>query len=203
MSYFIRVLGVQDPNIHLDEILDALVTEGLNANFVLEEDELPEEWSLIELTNEQDELLAVIERNPVEDEDFGKEELDEFRETILDFKPASAAGWLNSYFNKVKVIYAIQLLDVAFEEKNYPIVISAQNTIWQKTGGILQADGEGFSNEEGYHILWQFGDDVEGAWNCAVLNDKGKWENFAMELGDKKQQDAFLAGRVPDSATRL
>jgi protein-disulfide isomerase-like protein with CxxC motif len=101
------------------------------------------------------------------------------------------------------VIYAFELMTEGVEEDNYPIVTTAQSCIWQKIQGILQADGEGFSNEEGYHILWQFSEDVDGPWNCAVLNAAGAWENFSMELGDKAQQDAFLNGTVPATATLL
>jgi hypothetical protein len=203
MSYYIRILGTQDPDIHLDEILEALEDEGLVARFGITEDERPEKWTSFELMNEDEEVLAEVERNPVAEGEFGKEELDEFRETILNFKPLSAANWLKTFFDKVKVIYAFELMTEGVEEDNYPIVTTAQSCIWQKIQGILQADGEGFSNEEGYHILWQFSEDVDGPWNCAVLNAAGAWENFSMELGDKAQQDAFLNGTVPATATLL
>ena len=41
-------------------------------------------------------------------------------------------------------------------------------------GRILQADGEGLSNEDGYHNLWQFPEDAAGAWNMAVLDATGR-----------------------------
>jgi len=203
MSYYIRILGTKDPDIHLDEILEALDQEGLSARLGVLENEKPEKWTCFELKNEKDKLLAVIERDAVSNDGMGKEELDEFRETILDFKPASAAKWLNSFFDRVKVIYAIRLLSIGLEEDNYPIVTTTQSCIWEKVGGILQADDEGFSNEEGYHILWQFSDDADGEWNCAVLNAEGKWENFNMELGDKNQRKAFMDGQVPAGAKRI
>ena len=203
MSYFIRILGTRDPDIHLDEILEALEDEGLTARFGIVESERPEKWTSFELMNEDEEVLAEVERNPIVEGEFGKEELDEFRESILTFQPLSSAEWLKSFFDRVKVIYAFELLSEGVEEENYPIVTTTQSCIWQKVQGILQADGEGFSNEEGYHILWQFADDVEGPWNCAVLNGAGQWENFTMELSNKAQQEAFMAGTVPEGATRL
>ena len=33
------------------------------------------------------------------------------------------------------------------------------------------ADHEGFSNEEGFHILWQFSNSVKGTWWMGVLKD--------------------------------
>lgn len=203
MSYYIRILGTQDPDIHLDEILEALEEEGLAARFGVLENERPEKWTSFELMNEEEEVLALVERNPVLEGEFGKEELDEFRETILEFQPLSAANWLKGFFDKVKVIYAFELLDPGVEEDNYPVVTTTQSYIWQRVKGVLQADGEGFSNEEGYHILWQFSDDVDGSWNCAVLNEKGNWENFTMELGDKKHQESFKNGQVPEGAKPL
>ncbi|RXK80891.1 hypothetical protein [Filimonas effusa] len=197
MSYYIRILGTQDPDIHLDQILEALEEEGLVARFGVLEDERPESWTSFELMNEEEEVLALVERNPVVDGNLGQEELAEFKESILEFKPLSAAKWLHSFFDKVKVIYAFELLDAGVEAENYPIVIATQSAIWQKVKGILQADDEGFSNEEGYHILWQFSDDVEGPWQCAVLEKDGSWKNFTMQLGDAASQEAFKRGEVP------
>ncbi len=89
------------------------------------------------------------------------------------------------------------------EDENFPIVDSIKSTIWSKVGGILQADNEGFSNEDGYHILWQFSDNVTGEWNMAVKNFFGKWTNFTMDLGDKIQREEFWAGNVPKNAKKL
>lgn len=203
MEYFIRVLGTQDPDIHMDELMEGLVAENLSAKFAFDEGEDPGNWTVIDILNEEGDHLAQLERNPVVAGELGQEELDEFRESVGEDKPATAAKWLTAYFDKVKVIYAIQMLDAAFEGGNYEIVTNIKSTIWNKVGGILQADDEGFSNEEGYHILWQFADDVTGKWSCAVLNDKGAWEQFVMELGDKTQRKEFMEGKVPAKAERV
>ena len=44
-----------------------------------------------------------------------------------------------------------------------------KDALFGTAGGIMQADNEGFSNEDGYHILWQFDDDVTGDWWLRVL----------------------------------
>ena len=88
-------------------------------------------------------------------------------------------------------------------DSNFEIVASIKTKIWNKTTGILQADDEGFSNEDGYHILWQFPDDVTGDWNCAVINSMGKWDNFTMDLKDRTQRIQFQNGEVPENAKRL
>lgn len=203
MGYYIRILGTQDPDIHLDELLDGLATEGLTAKLAFAEGDTPDKWTLLEVANQNGDALAQIERNPVVDGELGQEELDEYREELEDCKPTSAAKWLTSYFDRVKVIYAFQMLNAVFGDNNYDIVNSIRTKIWNRTGGIFQADGEGFSNEEGYHILWQFSDNVTGDWSCAVLNSFGDWETFLMDLGDKTQRKEFQDGKFPKKAKRL
>jgi len=203
MGYYIRILGINDPDIHLDELIKDVEGEGLVGKFNIAQNESPDSWSIIQVANASGEVMTQIERNPVIDGELGKEELEEFRESIQEFKPKSAVKWLNEYFDKVKVIYAFQLLNNAFNANNYPILAAVKEKIWNRTGGIFQADGEGFSNDDGYHILWQFSDKVTGDWHCAILNDSNEWERFRMDLGDKQQRREFLAGQAPTAATRV
>lgn len=56
-----------------------------------------------------------------------------------------------------------------------------QSAIWSVSGGILQADAEAFSNEDGYHIHWQFSDDATGE----------------MDLGEPSHRGSFWRGEVP------
>jgi hypothetical protein len=203
MGYYIRILGLQDPDLHIDELNDALIADALTAKFEFDQDEKPNQWTIINVSNQDDEVLAQIERNPVVDGELGKDELDEFREIIQDFKPLSAVKWLADYFDKVKVIYAIQLLSPAFEGVNFEIVSSIKNKIWDKTGGIVQADNEGFTNEDGYQILWQFTDGVTGEWSCAVINSEGQWDMFSMDLGNMTQRQEFQNGEVPKNAKQI
>ena len=67
----------------------------------------------------------------------------------------------------------------------------------------MQADHEGFTNEAGFHILWQFADSAEGEWDCAVLDGLDGWKKFTMDLGDKKQRIEFQNGQVPTQAIIL
>jgi len=203
MPYYIRVLGTQDPDIKIKELLTSLANDGLIAKFAFDPNERPEKWTMLDIANDQGDLLAQIERNPVIDGELGQEELDEFKKIVLDFKPISAANWLTKFFEKVKVIYAFQLLNASFENDNFEIISSIKNEIWRRTVGIIQADGEGFTNEEGYHILWQFSDNATGQWSCATLNGHGQWDKFLMDLGDKTQRQEFQSGQIPKKATRL
>jgi hypothetical protein len=203
MGYYIRVLGVSDKNIHIDELIKGLTNDGLKAKFNLDQTESTDNWTILGITNTKGDELMQIERNPIIETELGYEELEEFREIIQDYKPISAVKWLQKYFDKIKVIYAFQLLNTAMDNDNFPIVNSIKTTIWNNIGGLLQADNEGFSNDEGYHILWQFEDDVKGEWSMAVKNILGNWTNFTMDLGDKKQREEFWEGKVPKNSTKI
>ena len=203
MGYYTRILGVNDPNIQIDELVSSLSKNNLQAKFGFDSRESPGDWTILSASNSKGNDLMQIERNPVVEGTLGKEELDEFREHIQECKPDSAVKWLNGFFDNVKVIYAFQMLNASFDNPNFPIVQTIKEAIWKKTGGIFQADDEGFSNEDGYHILWQFQDKVDGEWDMAIRNFWGKWINFRMDLGNHDQRKEFWAGKVPKKATRL
>jgi hypothetical protein len=201
MGYYIRILGTSNPNIHVDDLINGLTREGLTAKLQIDENESVENWTNILVSDSDGKDLAQVERNPVINGELGEEELEEFKETIKECKPASAVKWLNKYFDNIKVIYAFQLLNASFDDKNFPIITSIKSTIYTKTGGIFQADNEGFSNDHGYHILWQFADNVSGEWDMAVKNFFG-WTNFQMNLGDLKQREEFWQGKLPKGAVK-
>jgi len=72
--------------------------------------------------------------------------------------------------------------------------------VWNAAGGILQADGEGFSNEAGNTILWQFSDGVTGDWNVGIIASAGQWLNFKMDIGSQAHREAFWRGELPVGA---
>lgn len=204
MGYYVRVLGTQDPDLHIDEFLEVLNKEGLTAKFELDPSELPNKWTIISILNQDGEELAQLERNPISEEGLGREELEEFKEEVESYEPKTAAKWLKKYFDKVKVIYAFQMLNASFtDDRNFEIISCIKTKVWNRTKGILQADNEGFTNEDGYHILWQFSDNVTGNWLCSVQNWLGQWKNFEIDLGDLKQRLEFKEGKVPTNAKRL
>ncbi len=202
MGYYIRVLGLQDIDIHLDELSAALKTAGLRAELQLGESCEPRKWSMLEVRAEHGAKLAEIERNRVVPGKLAQQELDEFREIIRAHQPLSAVQWLDKYLGRITVVYAFRVLDAALLEYNFEIVSTLKTGIWGRTGGLLQNDLEGFSNDNGDHILWQFPDDITGDKYCAVL-ENGVWVRFRMDLGDPFQRMAFWAGEVPQMAVRL
>jgi hypothetical protein len=193
MPYYIRVLGKTLDNIPLEEL------RKISQPAVLHSEEEGDAWEQLILAHKSGQEIAVIEKNPVLEGQIGADELQEFIDEITDYKPESAATWLHEYLPSVKVIYAFQLLDGTDVEDGWTPLHRLYYAVWEHAGGIFQSDGEGFSDEGGYTILWQFSDRVTSKWNMGVLQE-GRWIHFEMDLGNEQHRKAFLSGQVPEGA---
>lgn len=194
MGHYIRVLSPSPVRVPMSRLMAAL--EELGAPVALSGDSDETNWRQLIMAHPEGKDIAVVECDLVEPGSLAEEEIGELLEEIAEAQPASAAAWLQSYLPKVKAIYAIQVVAGANEGEGWDVVDTIRNALLADAGGIIQADNEGFSNEEGYHILWQFDEDVGGDWWMAVLKN-GKWVKFEMDLGDPDHRAAFLAGEVP------
>ena len=126
----------------------------------------------------------------------GQDDIADLIEDSQDCKPESGVAWLHEYLEAVKIVFSFQHLLGADSEEGSAALHALRNAVWEGGGAIIQADPEGFTNEEGYHIVWQFSDTVSGAWNMAVLQEE-TWHHFKMDLGDPDHREAFLNGEVP------
>ncbi|MEM8884279.1 MAG: hypothetical protein AAGD14_09435 [Planctomycetota bacterium] len=194
MSYYIRVLSTATgaPAPH------ELAPDGHDAQSASGE----EDWPALRVQTAAGREIAVVERNPVLPGSLGEEEIGTFLEEIDEAEPASARAWLTDYLPRVRTIFAVQVLCGPEQEEEWDALQEVVSTLWHFAPGIIQSDGEGFTNEEGYHILWQFADDVDGPWTMAVL-DRETWVPFQMRLDDAEHRAAFRAGRVPAGAMQL
>lgn len=199
MGHYIRILTLSETVPSIARIRAALSSDAPLGQLQLEAGP-DEKWTQISVVHESGEVVADIERNSSSDGDLVAEEIEEFLEEIEDCEPASAAAWLAEYLPNVKTIYAFQLLGGTEADQGWEILGTVKNSIHEQVGGIIQSDHEGFSDEQGFQILWQFSDSVRGPWWMAVLQD-GNWIRFQMDLGNRKHRKAFLAGKVPDGVT--
>lgn len=142
-------------------------------------------------------MIATIERNPVTKGSLAEKELKEFNKEIDDYFPVNARNWLKQYFKRVKTIYVYKILTGTIEDDGWDLLGELRILLHQQLGGISQADNEGFSNEESYHILWQFFEGVSSKWDMATLNEKGKWVTYQIELSDKRAVESFKKGIPP------
>lgn len=196
MSYYTRVLSKLEEFPPLDELAQFIRAEHPGFKLTIESG-VEEDWESLLLSSNDDVEVAVIERNPVADGSVGQDEIAEFIEDTHDCKPESGVQWLADYLAEVKTVYAFQHLQGSDIEDGGNALHALRSAIWERGDAIIQADGEGFTNEDGYHIVWQFSDSVSGPWNMAVLQEE-TWHHFRMDLGDPDHRDAFLRGEVPD-----
>jgi hypothetical protein len=200
MAYYIRVFGTDDTPVDVRDLCASI--EGFEAGFRLEltggENFL--NWNELCVLDNIGNALAVLSCDIVSNDSVAGKEIIEFMEEISSCEPRSAVKWINKYFDRVKVIYAFQMLSSAFDAENLSVINQLQWLLQKSAKGILQADGEGFSNEDGYHILWQFNESVSGDYAMAVISSFGQWKPFRMELDNLLHRKAFKAGKVPTGA---
>ncbi|HEY2858191.1 MAG TPA: hypothetical protein VGJ21_07225 [Terracidiphilus sp.] len=200
MPYYTRVLTKQEDFPTIEELSEIVGTNHRGCKLTLEEG-THEEWESLLLSGDGEVEIAVLERNPVFDGSIGQDEIAEFIEDTADAKPQSGVEWLHEFLAEVKTVYAFQHLLGAGTEEGSAALHALRNSLSERGDAIIQADMEGFTNEDGYNIVWQFSDTVSGAWNMAVLQD-GTWHPFKMDLGDPDHREAFFQGEVPaDAAT--
>jgi hypothetical protein len=191
MGYYIRVLGTNLGSIPMHELREAAQLAVLH----VEGDDST--WEQLTLAHKSGRGIAVVEKNAVVEGQLAADELREFSEEVPLYKPESAVAWLQQYLATVKVIYAFQLLNGTDVDDGWTPLHHLYRAVWKHAGGILQADGEGFSNEAGSTILWQFGEEVTGKWNMGVIKN-GSWLDFEMDLGNDQHRKAFWSGELPD-----
>ena len=195
MGYYTRVLSKHEDFSSFEELSRLISAEHPEYKLTIEEGS-EEEWESLLLSGKDEVEVALLERHPVTDGSLGQDEIAEFIEETQDCKPESGVQWLAEYLTEVKTIYSFQHLQGADTEAGSNALHALRSALWERGEAIIQADREGFTNEDGYQIVWQFSDSVSGPWNMGVLQD-GIWHHFEMDLGDPDHRVAFLKGRVP------
>lgn len=202
MGYYTRILTSSKAWIPFAELQSSLKAARLSVTLDIEKGDA-DRWLRLIVTSQQGDSILNIERNDVSRDNVGASEIQEFLEEIADAKPESAVHWLQKYLPTVQTIYAFEHLAGMNTATGHKIFEVLQTEIWSRLGGIFQADNEGFTNEEGYHILWQFNERASGIWNMAVQTQDERWICFAMNLGDTAQRAVFKDGRVPEGCQTL
>jgi len=201
LAYYTRVLSRDEEFPSFEEL--ALVIREQHPEFRLSiEEGTEEEWEILLLSGLDEVEVALIERNPVWDGSISQDEIADFLEDLQDCKPNSGVRWLEDYLTEVKSIYAFQHLQGAEMVDGGNALHALRSALFERGDAIIQADNEGFTNEDGFHIVWQFSYSVSGPWNMGVLQD-GVWQHFSMDLGDPDHRAAFLKGMVPGDLTAV
>ncbi len=205
MSYYVRVLTPERRPITADAVRAGLAAlDRPDVTLVIDETEDETDWTAIVAYTETGEPIGLLTRDAVADADsLAKGEIEDFQEELKDAAPKSGAAWVRHYLKTVQTIYAVQLLSAAFTEQGEGVAGLLLEAIRAEVGGIIQGDGEGFSNENGDQIVWDYNDDIDGEWVMAVLDADRTWVRFVMDRGDQAARAAFLDGRIPAHGARL
>ena len=201
MGYYTRVLSKDEEFPPFDELAQLIRTEHPEYKLTIE-DGSEEEWESLLLSGPDDVEVALIGRNPVLDGSVGQDQVADFIEETQECKPESGVAWLHEYLASIRTIYAFQHLQGADTEEGGNALHALRTSIWERGDAIMQADLEGFTNEEGFHIVWQFSDSVSGPWNMGILQD-ATWCHFKMDLGDPEHRAAFLNGEMPSDLSAI
>ena len=197
MAYYTRVFSKDEEFPPFDELAQWIRAEHPGYKLTIE-DGTEEEWETLLLSGNDEVEVALIERIPV----FDPEDVAEFIDDLEECKPESGVQWLTEYLGEVKTIYAFHHLQGSETEEGSNTLHALRSHLWERGDAIIQADGEGFTNEDGYHIVWQFSDSVSGPWNMGIFQD-GIWYHFKMDLGDPDHRAAFLNGEVPEDLSAI
>lgn len=194
MGYYIRQLVHRIEPVPLELMRSALVAATPDADMRCVEGD---PWSSFVIARAETELALVTRDSDSGPGSLVRDEVHEFVDELDNVRPENAAGWLKAWLKDVQTIYAFQILGSTQSDDDWNAIHSVRSAIATAAGGITQADGEGFSNEDGALVVWQFDDDVTGYWTVAVLDEAGNWQAFKMNLGDASHRAAFCSGKVP------
>lgn len=201
MAYYTRVLSKDEEFPSFEDLAQFIRAEHPEYKLSIEEGS-EEGWEVLLLSGNDEVEVALLERNPVSEGSMGQDEIAQFMEELEECRPKSGVQWLEDYLISVKTIYAFMHLQGAETVDGGNALHGLRAALWERGDAIIQADEEGFTNEDGYHIVWQFSDSVSGPWNMGVLQD-GVWHHFTMDLGDFDHREAFLKGTVPGDLTAI
>jgi hypothetical protein len=197
LSYYTRVFSKDAEFPAFDELAEFIRSGHPDYKLTIEEG-TEEEWESLLLSGNDEVEVALLERIPV----YNEHDVSDFIEETRDCRPETGVAWLHEFLAEVKNIYEFQHLQGSETEDGGNALHALRSHLWERGDAILQADNEGFTNEEGFHIVWQFADTVSGAWNVAVLQD-GAWHQFKMDLGDPDHREAFFHSEVPPDAASV
>jgi hypothetical protein len=154
-------------------------------------------WKQISVSHADGSWAFDLNRSVVAKSKPGAQEIEFFRAGLEDAEPTVNAEWVARYLPRVKTVYTFCCSLGFSDTPTFGLVQDLIESFREDgPGGILYAELEGWSNENGQHITWEFSGRVTGKWWMAIRRDAG-WTYFQMELGNRKHRDAFKAGKVP------
>lgn len=190
MGEYARLITKSSNKIDIEQLKNSL-EQDMEIEVVGSSNEVWEK--LILKRNDYNQIIAeIIEVKNIE------EEKQELIKGLDGSKPENGAEWVKEYIKNSNKIYRFELFEGVEDQYGWYSFEAVREAVWECCGGIMQNDGEGYRNEEGFFIVWQFEYEVEGPYEAAVLNRDGSWSCFEMELSNEEHIKEFKAGKVPN-----
>jgi hypothetical protein len=205
MAYYIRLITKSLAHVTVHRLSATLSEWGVPGLFGIASGS-ESEWTQLLVRNMRSEDVCSVERNQRGSDSLFDEEVTEFRDELAACLPRRGADWVTGYLDEAQVIYALRVNTSRSRHEGSEPELEAHSVLWalkRDLGGIVQADLEGFTNEEGYTVVWQFGDGVDGEWAIAVLGDDGIWKAARIDLGSEEHRAAFMSGRIPEGVPEI
>lgn len=161
------------------------------------------EWEELIVWFAEDDPVCTIGFSPFTKADPEDSDLAWVLSDIEGCEPKTGVHWLREYVPKINTMVRIRFLHRAFEGTDNGLTSAMIEWLHEQCGGIIRSDYEGYSNENGHHIVWQFDDSATGPWESAVRRADGTWDAFIMDLGNGDHRAAFKRGQVPEGAERF
>lgn len=194
MGYYVRLFAESRECVPLDVLQKRPEWQGLTIEL---SGGTAEVWNQLEVVTSAGAPFCLIDRDARGDEIFD-DEIAEFLEDLDGRGPPANLHWVRQRLERCNVIYAARYLSAAFEVPDEHVTpFQLLMTLKQSLGGIMQADGESYSNDEGYGVTLHFAETAEGTWYLAVLQPDGQWLTGTIQLDNPEQRAAFIAGQLP------
>jgi hypothetical protein len=191
MSYYVRLLSPSKQIIYFSEIKAEIENVALVSG-------TDHEWTEIRIAGPSEIPIAILSRLEVSGGMPGLETLNKLKNDLGGTMPARSREWIRTFMEKVKTVYAFQLLTENLStDAEWRTLGIIQNLHKDNLGGIIQSDREGYFNEQGDYILWQMYSGATGSVPAACLSEEGQWIPFQLKLEDDKAVQRFKNGELP------
>jgi hypothetical protein len=199
-----RFFGLTDTPISVDKIAGWLQTAFIDGEIESEEEDYPGAWTTLTLYLDNGEPVVEIEKYSERDERL-KDTIQDTVRLLLDdknqVKPASAVKWLCQFMSRVKVLYEFRPMQAIKTDAGWEIFNEVWTNLRESMQGIVHLDDEGFTNEDGAQITWEYSGEETGDLKVAVLNERGEeWIEYTIDLANQEHKALFMAGKAPDKA---
>jgi len=198
MNYQTRLFCQTQKLLTSDILRSGLRSEALAQNLLFETEKTDTHNQIIVKKNKL-ELIIIIELLPEKKEEdrIKLKSIIQYAEKKL---PKKNMKWVKKYISKTKIFYEFLPLSTFESDEDWEILSIIQTEAWANSRGIFQYSDEGFTNESGDLVLWDYPFSITGKRIAAVKDFTRRWKTFEMDLESINQRKDFFEGKVPKNS---